>query len=94
QAPGEASHERRSEAHPSDEVRPRSAATDGSQNGAPLETRSDEASKQPAEARHYPETERVFETVAAATEQPAPAERRAEAENEPEAPRRKGWWQR
>ena len=93
QAPGEASHERRSEA-PSDEVRPRSAATDGSQNGAPLETRSDEASKQPAEARHYPETERVFETVDAATEQPAPAERRAEAESEPEAPRRKGWWQR
>jgi ribonuclease E len=71
------------------------AAEDGRRNGAgrkphPEETPTKEAGKEP----HH-EAERVFETVAVASEPTVKSsEARAEAQAEPEAPRRKGWWQR
>jgi ribonuclease E len=48
------------------------------------------------QAANHPrrEEERVFETVATTREPAAGEERSAEPQNEPEAPRRRGWWQR
>jgi hypothetical protein len=69
-----------------------SAAADAlPQNGG---TSAPHAHEAPATDEPEPkprEAERVFETVAASTEQPAKS---GEAQTEPETPRRRGWWQR
>lgn len=71
------------------------AEAESRQNGAGRKPRADEApAKEPAK-HERDEVERVFETIDAASEQPAKSsEARAEAQAEPEAPRRRGWWQR
>jgi ribonuclease E len=68
---------------------------DRRQNGAGRKPRSEEPPKKETAKPPHHEAERVFETVARASEPPAlPAEPRVEAQSEPETPRRKGWWQR
>jgi ribonuclease E len=68
-----------------------SADSDVKQNGVTHKPRSEPARKEEAaKARHH-EAERVFETV---NERTPPSEARAENQGEPEAPRRRGWWQR
>jgi ribonuclease E len=85
--PGEESV--RAELHPDDEARPRAEA-EASQNGARSKPHIEEASET-RDAEQPRSDERLFETVTA--EQPA-GEPRVEPHSEPEAPRRKGWWQR
>ena len=70
------------------------AEGEGRQNGAGRKPRSEEAPKKEATKQPRHEAERVFE-VAAVGEKPAPpSEGRAEDQNEPKAPPRRGWWQR
>jgi hypothetical protein len=85
--PGEESV--RAELHPDDEARPRAEA-EASQNGARSKPHIEEASET-RDAEQPRSDARLFETVTA--EQPA-GEPRVEPRSEPEAPRRKGWWQR
>jgi ribonuclease E len=85
--PGEESV--RAELHPDDEARPRAEA-EASQNGARSKPHIEEASET-RDAEQPRSDARLFETVTA--EQPA-GESRVEPRSEPEAPRRKGWWQR
>lgn len=65
------------------------------QNGTGRKTRPEETPSKGAGKEPHHEAEHVFETVALASE-PAvkSSEARPEAQAEPEAPRRKGWWQR
>jgi ribonuclease E len=70
------------------------AEGEGKQNGASRKRRAKPAPAEDAAKAPRHEAERVFETVATASEQPPAAEPRAEAQAEPEAPRRRGWWQR
>jgi ribonuclease E len=66
---------------------------DSRQNGAGRKPRAEEPPKKETAKPPRHEAERVFE--AAVSEPPAPpAEPRVEAQSEPEAPRRKGWWSR
>jgi ribonuclease E len=92
-APGE---EAPGEARAHGEAAPQ-AEGEGRQNGAGRKPRSDEApkkEKEVAKSSHH-KAERVLETVATVSEPPAPpSEARAEDQGEPEAPRRRGWWQR
>ncbi len=89
EAPGEV----RGEAQARGEAAP-SAESEGRQNGAGRKPRSEGAPKKKVSHPHH-EAERVFETVATVSEQPAPpSEARVEDQGEPEAPRRRGWWQR
>jgi ribonuclease E len=68
---------------------------DSRQNGAGRKPRSEEPPKKETAKPPHHEAERMFETVTTATEPPAPpAEPHVEAQSEPQAPRRKGWWQR
>jgi ribonuclease E len=88
----EALGEARAEPHARGEVAPH-AESEGRQNGAGRKPRSEGAPKK--EAAKHQHHERVFETVATVSEQPAPpSEARVEDQNEPETPRRRGWWQR
>jgi ribonuclease E len=72
-----------------------SAEGDGRQNGAGRKPLPEEApAKEVAKPPHH-EAERVFATATTVSEQPASSgEIRVEGPAEPEAPRRKGWWQR
>jgi hypothetical protein len=65
------------------------------QNGAGRKPLAEEApAKEVAQPPHH-EAEHVFETVTTVSEQPSPpSEARGETHGEPEAPRRRGWWQR
>jgi ribonuclease E len=67
---------------------------EGRQNGAGRQKRSEEAPPQEVQQPHH-EAEHVFATVTTASEKsPASSEPRVEGPAEPEAPRRRGWWQR
>jgi ribonuclease E len=70
------------------------AETDGKQNGTARTPRSEPDVKEEAAKPPRHEAERVFETVAPVSDQPPAAEPHVEAQSEPEAPRRKGWWSR
>jgi hypothetical protein len=84
----------RAEPHARGEAAPH-AESEGRQNGAGRKPRSEGAPKKEAAKHQHHEAERVFETVATVSEQPAPpSEARVEDQSEPEAPRRRGWWQR
>jgi ribonuclease E len=66
---------------------------EGRQNGAGRHKRSEEApAKEVQQPRHA--AERVFETVSSGSEKPPATEPRVEGPAEPDAPRRRGWWQR
>ena len=94
QAAGEeAQGDVRAEAPKHKEARP-SGDGEGRQNGAGRQKRSEEAPPQEVQQPHH-EAERVFATVTTASEKsPASSEPRVEGPAEPEAPRRRGWWQR
>ena len=94
QAAGEeAQGDVRAEAPKHKEARP-SGDGEGRQNGAGRQKRSEEAPPQEVQQPHH-EAERVFATVTTASEKsPASGEPRIEGPAEPEAPRRRGWWQR
>jgi hypothetical protein len=65
------------------------------QNGAERKPREEEAPAREVAQPSQREAERVFETVTTVSEQPSPpSEARGETHGEPEAPRRRGWWQR
>jgi ribonuclease E len=68
------------------------AAGEVRQNGAGRKPRSEPAPNEEATKASHPQATRVFETVV--SEQPPAGEVRVEVQSEPEAPRRKGWWQR
>lgn len=71
------------------------AEGEGRQNGARRKPRSEQAPEKEIAKPSHREAERVFETVARVSEQPAPAvETHVEVQSEPDAPRRKGWWSR
>ncbi|HEX9751917.1 MAG TPA: ribonuclease E/G [Methyloceanibacter sp.] len=90
EAPGEV----RAEPHARGEVAPHTVS-EGRQNGAGRKPRPEGAPKKEAAKHPHHEDERIFETVATVSEQPAPpSEARVEDQSEPEAPRRRGWWQR
>ncbi|MEX1059488.1 MAG: ribonuclease E/G [Methyloceanibacter sp.] len=90
----EALGEARAEPHARGEVAPH-AESEGRQNGAGRKPRSEGALKKEAAKHQHREAERDFETVTTVSEQPAPlSEARVEDQNEPEAPPRRGWWQR
>ncbi len=67
---------------------------EGRQNGAGREPRAEVAPEKEIAKTPHREAERVFETAARVSEQPAPVETHVEAQSEPDAPRRKGWWSR
>jgi hypothetical protein len=84
----------RAEPHARGEVAPHTVS-EGRQNGAGRKPRPEGAPKKEAAKHPHHEDERIFETVATVSEQPAPpSEARVEDQSEPEAPRRRGWWQR
>jgi ribonuclease E len=61
------------------------------QNGAGRAAHAHEAPAKEQPEPQQREEQRLFETAAASNEQPAKS---SEAQAEPEAPRRRGWWQR
>ena len=67
------------------------AESDGKQNGATRPPRPDAEAPSDAAAAPRREADRVFATV---SDQPPASEPRVEVPNEPEQPRRKGWWSR
>jgi len=68
---------------------------DSRQNGTGRKPRSEEPPKKERAKPPHHEAERMFETVATASEPSAkPAEPHVESQSEPETPRRRGWWQR
>ncbi len=67
---------------------------EGRQNGAGRQPRAEATPEKEIAKPPHREAERVFETVARVSEQPAPVETHVEAQSEPEGPRRKGWWSR
>jgi ribonuclease E len=84
-----AEQQSRSEGMPSSEG-------EAGQNGAGRKPRAEETpTKERSKPSHH-EGKRVFEAVASASEKPSSSagEVRVESSPEPEAPRRKGWWQR
>ena len=87
-APGE---ETRAETQSHDEI---AADAEGRQNGAGRKPRAEEAPRKEMSKPPRHAEERVLETADTAGEPPPPSEGRIEAQAEPEAPRRRGWWQR
>jgi ribonuclease E len=91
--PGQRPQQAAGEEAQGDVARP-SGDGEGRQNGAGRQKRSEEAPPQEVQQPHH-EAERVFATVTTASEKsPASSEPRVEGPAEPEAPRRRGWWQR
>jgi ribonuclease E len=68
------------------------AAGEERQNGADRKPRSEPAPNEEATKAPHHQAARLLETVV--SEQPPAGEVRVEVQSEPEAPRRKGWWQR
>ena len=88
----EATGEARAERQPRPEDGPKleaEAQEDGASRKGKEEHHGAELAKQP-----HQDAERMFETVTTGAEQEPAPEGRPKAHDEPEAPRRRGWWQR
>jgi ribonuclease E len=82
------------ERHAREDATPSSSGGEGRQNGAGGQRRSEDAPPEDVQRKHH-EAEHVLATAGAAREKPsATSEPRVEGPAEPDAPRRKGWWQR